>query len=99
MADQTQPEAALEKDRLQNVVELVVEEVKRQDSRFGRFGHERKDVRLAIACLEDEVREAFQAFEGDRRDQDLGPRWAYTQGEVTQVAAIAIRLVYDILYN
>ena len=89
----------LDRDQLAQIVERVVLEAHRQHDKFGRFGYERPGVRLGLACIEDEVREALGALDEDRHDQDLGPRWAYTQGEVTQVAAIAVRLIYDLVYN
>ena len=74
----------------------VKEEIGRQDKRFAAFERSRPSIRLGIACLEDEVAEAKQAFEDDRHDDFCGLGWSGTTDELIQVAAVAIRLARDI---
>jgi hypothetical protein len=73
----------------------LVEEVARQDEKHGRFegATQLGKSRLAIACLEDEVREAVQAW----RDERQASYWDHTREEVLQVAAVAIRALRDAL--
>jgi hypothetical protein len=68
-------------------------EIADQHSRFGSFVNERASLRLGFACLEDELREAIEAYEDDRHDDFCGLGFAHTQEELLQVAAVAIRLL------
>jgi hypothetical protein len=70
-------------------------EVARQDEKHGRFDGATQlgKSRLALACLEDEVAEALQAWRGERR----ATTWDATREEVLQVAAVAIRALRDAL--
>jgi hypothetical protein len=73
----------------------LIREVERQDEKHGRFdgASQLGKSRLALACLEDEVAEAVQAW----RDERKTPRWEQTREEVLQVAAVAIRALRDAL--
>jgi hypothetical protein len=73
----------------------LIEEVERQDDKHGsfKFSTQLGTSRLAIACLEDEVAEAVQAWR-DERGEVL---WTRTREEVLQVAAVAIRALRDAL--
>lgn len=72
-------------------VELM-REVARQDEKHGPFeGSVLGRSRLAIACLEDEVAEAKQAW----RDERKALTWDETYTEVLQVAAVAVRALRD----
>lgn len=73
----------------------LIEEVARQDEKHGPFRGTSQlgTSRLAIACLEDEVAEAKEAW----RDERSGDTWEHTREEVLQVAAVAIRALRDAL--
>jgi hypothetical protein len=67
-------------------------EIASQDVKHGPFAGTRLGrSRLALACLEDEVREALDAWRDDRQ---LG-EWPHMHGELYQVAAAAIRAIRD----
>ena len=73
---------------------LLEDEVKRQDAKHGPFqGTDLGRTRLALACLEDEVDEAKQAWRDERKE----PGWSETRREVLQVAAVAFRALRDAL--
>jgi hypothetical protein len=78
---------------IDEAVERVRAEVARQDDRWGEFENRRPSIRLAFACLEDEVDEARRAYEADRHDDFCGLGFSDTQAELVQVAAIALRLL------
>lgn len=73
----------------------LMAEVARQDEKHGRFdGASQLGMsRLALACLEDEVAEALQAWREERR----ALMFEQTREEVLQVAAVAIRALRDAL--
>jgi hypothetical protein len=80
-------------DSLFEMVELR-REIRRQDEKHGPFeGTRLGRSRLAVACLEDEVRETAEAW----REERGVPGWPKTRAEVIQVAAVAIRAVRDAL--
>ena len=67
-------------------------EVRRQDAKHGPFqGTRLGRSRLALACLEDEVAEAKEAWRADRKL----PEWPTARVEVLQVAAVAFRALRD----
>lgn len=68
-------------------------EIVSQHSRFGAFENTRPSLRLGFACLEDEMREAVEAYEDDRHDDFCGLGFSATQEELLQVAAVALRLL------
>lgn len=74
------------------VAREVAEEVARQDAQYGTFDDSRGSVRLAIACMEDEIREARDEWEKWKKRPD----WYSVREEVVQVAAIAHRLARDL---
>lgn len=67
------------------------DEIARQDYRYGLFGVDSDlgRLRLGIACLEDEVTEARDAWREERRKS----HWCHTREELLQVAAVAIRCI------
>lgn len=71
----------------------LMAEIARQEAEWGPFTPRRPSVRLGFACLEDELKEAFEAYEDDRHDDFCGLGFVHTQEELIQVAAIACRLV------
>jgi hypothetical protein len=76
------------------VIYALIEEVDRQDAKHGPFeGTTLGRSRLAIACLEDEVEEAREAWRSERK----ALTWDETRAEVLQVAAVAIRTLRDAL--
>lgn len=73
------------------ILDLLAREIQRQDKKHGRFeGTELGKSRLAIACLEDEVKEALDAWRDGRTNN-----WYQTRTEVLQVAAVALRALRD----
>ncbi len=70
------------------VARQVAHEVARQDAQYGPFADDVASVRLAVACLEDEVREARDAWDKWKRRPD----WFGLRQEAIQVAAVASRL-------
>lgn len=72
----------------------VAAEVRRQDA-VSTYGTDRDGVRLALACLQDEVAEALDAFQRDKRPIE-GRTWQQTQDEVVQAVAIGLRLLRDL---
>lgn len=73
--------------------ERLTAEIARQETEWGPFTPHRPSVRLGFACLEDELKEALEAYEDDRHDDFCGLGFIHTQEELIQVAAIACRLV------
>jgi NTP pyrophosphatase (non-canonical NTP hydrolase) len=69
----------------------LADEIARQDHKHGLFAADTDygKLRLAIACLEDEVVEARDAWREERRHS----HWRHTREELLQVAAVAIRAV------
>jgi hypothetical protein len=68
-------------------------EIERQDVKHGPFtGTPLGRTRLAIACLEDEVREARDAWREDREADG----WPHLREELLQVAAVAVRAIRDL---
>lgn len=81
---------------LKEIEELFSElaaEIERQDMKHGPFRgtSDLGKTRLALACLEDEVREALDAWREERREYG----WDETRREILQVAAVAIRALRD----
>lgn len=70
------------------VARQVASEVARQDEAYGRFADDVAGVRLAIACLEDEVAEVLDQWNKWKRRPD----WFGLRQEAIQVAAVASRL-------
>jgi hypothetical protein len=76
------------------LVFAVLSEIARQDKKHGPFqGTIIGRSRLALACIEDEVAEAKQAWHVERS----GLLWEATRIEVVQVAAVAVRTLRDAL--
>jgi hypothetical protein len=76
------------------VIYQLLAEISRQDAKHGPFeGTILGRSRLAIACLEDEVAEAREAW----RDERKALNWDATRAEVLQVAAVAVRALRDAL--
>lgn len=75
------------------VARMVAEEVARQDATYGPFDNSVGSVRLAIACMEDETREARESWEQWKKRPD----WYGVRAEIIQVAAIAQRLARDLV--
>lgn len=67
-------------------------EMARQDTVYGAFSSDAPSVRLAVACLEDEVRECWGAWDAGKRRPD----WYALREEALQVAAVALRLARDV---
>lgn len=84
-------------ERIEELLALVAFEVERQDAKHGPYGSQGGTPlgisRLAIATLEDEVREVLQAW----RDERKTPHWDETRTEVIQVAAVCVRTLRDAL--
>jgi len=73
--------------------QLIVE-IARQDAKHGPYeGTVLGRSRLALGTLEDEVREALEAWRSERQ----ALTWNATRAEVLQVAAVAIRTLRDAL--
>lgn len=69
------------------------DEARRQDDIHpGEFPATRDGIRLALACLDDEVKEALDAWREERR----GHGWENTRKELLQAGGIAIRAVRSI---
>jgi hypothetical protein len=66
-----------------------------QDSRYGPFTRDIPGVRLALACLEDEMDEAKQAWRSDRKPKPGTEGWAATTSEVMDIVAVGVRLLRD----
>lgn len=86
--------AAASRDVALKLDERVAAEIRRQDG-VSTYGVDRDGVRLALACLEDEVDEALEAFQAEKRPIE-GRTWSATQGEVVQAVAIGLRLLRDL---
>lgn len=73
----------------------LLAEIVRQDEKHGPFegATQLGRSRLAMACLEDEIAEALNAW----RDERNTPTWDHTREEVLQIAAVAIRVLRDAL--
>lgn len=67
-------------------------EILRQDGKHGPFqGTRLGRSRLALACLEDEIDEAKEAWRTERKSL----HWHNARTEVLQVAAVAMRALRD----
>jgi hypothetical protein len=81
-----------EGEALDELLEEVLREVERQDEKHGPFeGTPLGRSRLALACMQDEIAEALEAWRYER----LEPNWPDTRNEVLQVAAVAVRAIRD----
>lgn len=69
-------------------------EIVRQDG-VSTYGSDRDGVRLAIACMEDELAEVLDAFQREKRPID-GRTWEQVQGELRQLIAVGLRLSRDL---
>lgn len=78
-----------------DMLDLLAElnrEIARQDRKHGPFeGTHLGRSRLALACLEDEIEEAKQAWREERKQA----HWLAAHEEVLQVAAVAMRALRD----
>lgn len=81
------------KERLsaEQVERVVQAEVERQDSTYGPFDPSVGSMRLAVASLEDETKECFEAWQEWKRRPD----WFSLRSEAIQLAAVAFRLIRD----
>lgn len=75
----------------EQVEAAIREEVARQDGAYGAFDASVGGMRLAVACLQDESAECFEAWQEWKR----GPDWYSLRKEAIQVAAVAYRLARD----
>jgi hypothetical protein len=81
-------------ERVGLILEAMLDEIERQDEKHGPFtGTRLGRSRLALAAIEDELDEAYEAW----RDERQAPEWILTQGEVIQIAAVAVRALRDAL--
>ena len=79
---------------LDPLIYQLLAEIARQDDKHGPFtGTILGRSRLALACLEDEVGEAREAWRNERNALN----WNATRIEVLQVAALAVRTLRDAL--
>lgn len=74
--------------------ERLARELTRQDV-VSTYGTDRDGVRLALACLQDELDEVLEAFQAEKRPID-GRTWAGVQAEAVQLVAIGLRLLRDL---
>lgn len=76
----------------ESLFDALSSEMDRQDRKHGPFqGSRLGRARLALACLEDEIDEAKQAW----RDERKATAWNEARTEVLQVAAVAMRALRD----
>lgn len=75
------------------IEEALANAIKFQDAKYSPFAATTPSVRLAIACLEDEIAEVRQSWREARRPGK--DRFVHVREEAIQVAAIAFRLVRD----
>lgn len=87
------PMSGHEDRKEQKLGSLIADEIERQDRLWAPFQNKRPSLRLGFACLEDEVREALDAYNDDRNDEFCGLGFSHTQKELIQVTAIAIRML------
>lgn len=81
-----------EGEAVDDLLDEVRREVERQDGKHGPFtGTRLGRSRLALACLQDEIAEALEAWRYERMEKE----WADARVEVIQVAAVAVRAVRD----
>jgi len=76
----------------EQVEAAVRDEVARQDATYGPFDASVGSMRLAVAYLQDESAECFEAWQKWKRRPD----WFRLRGEAIQLAAVAYRLVRDV---
>ena len=72
----------------EQILAAVVAEIKWQDQVSTNIPRTRDEVRLAIASLQDEVREVWEAWHLWKRQPD----WSAVRDEAIQTAALAYRL-------
>lgn len=77
-----------------NLDDRVACEIARQDL-VSTYGTDRDGVRLALACMQDELDEALEAFQAEKRPID-GRTWARTQDELVQAVAVGLRALRDL---
>ena len=90
-------------DSLEEIlIDQLNAEIRRQDKKHGRIGGDSDygRARLGIACVQDEVDEALEAWRDDKKraadDLPALGRFFDTKAELMQVAAVAIRVIRDI---
>lgn len=85
---------AARRDAEATIPDPVMVEIERQDG-VSTYGTDRDGVRLALAFLQDEVAEALDAFQREKRPIE-GRTWQQTHDEVVQAVAIGLRLLRDL---
>ena len=79
-------------ERLHKMLDLAVQY---QDRKYGPFTPDVPGVRLALAVMRDETKEALDAWREERDPKPGTKAWALTAEETMQVAAICFRLLRD----
>lgn len=82
-------------DQMVAIHQMIGAAVRYQDNKYGPFAATIAGVRLAIACLEDELDEVKGAWRSERSPKRGTRAWAATTSEVMDVLAIAVRLLRD----
>lgn len=73
------------------LLDVLCEEVNRQDELCDHpYEAHRDSVRLGLATVEDELREALEAWQRDKKLP--GDRWAAVREELLQALAVGLRL-------
>lgn len=85
---------------MKQLVGQLLAEITRQDARHpDGFPPDRNGIRAGIAALEDETREALEAWHSEKKPPEGRlPRfqWTHTRDELLQAAAVAIRTLRDL---
>ncbi len=77
----------------QDVLNAVLGRLARHDRKFGtNWPAERNQLRLALATIEDEHREAYEAWRAGKRAGD----WTDLADELLDVAAVALRALREL---
>lgn len=82
-------------DQMTEIHRMIEVAVGYQDGKYGSFASDVAGVRLAVACLEDEVAEVKDAWRSERKPKRGTRAWAATTSEVMDVVAVGVRLLRD----
>lgn len=73
----------------------IAHEVARQDA-VQALHSDRDGIRLALACMEDELSEAHDSWDSAKRNEGLPDQWEEVELELRQLAALVLRTLRSI---
>lgn len=82
-------------DQMPELHRMIDIAVSYQDRKYGSFSRDVPGIRLGLAVLDDELREALAEWRSERKPKRGTRAWAATTAEVMDVVAVGVRLLRD----